>query len=181
MKTFAFLLCLGILSSGCGQSPEANTAAAVVGEKPLNTSGKKKLPNFDLANIQGGTLKTTDLKGKVAVIDFWATWCENCIPEIPEYNDLREKYSDRGFEIVGITMDSGSAQDIKPKAEEFKMHYPVVVGDDNVLEGFGGVIGYPTTFLISRDGTVIKKYLGSPPGKKAQLQKDIVSLLAETP
>jgi thiol-disulfide isomerase/thioredoxin len=180
MKTIAFLLCLGILSSGCGPSPEASTAAAIVSDKPLNTAGKKKLPNFDLANVQGGTLKTADLKGKVAIIDFWATWCENCIPEIPEYNELREKYSDKGFEVVGITMDSGSAKDIKPKAEAFKMKYPVVVGDDSVLEGFGGIIGYPTTFLISRDGTVVKKILGSPPGKKDQLQKDIDSLLTDT-
>src|SRR6185295_6360340 len=140
-----------------------------------------QLPEFDLANIAGGNLKSSDLKGKVTVVDFWATWCENCIPEIPEYNAMREKYKSQGFEVIGMTMESGSIDEIRPKVAEFKMYYPVVLGDDKTLEGFGGVIGYPTTFLIGRDGTIFKKYLGVPPGKKEHLEKDIESLLAETP
>ena len=124
-------------------------------------------------------MKTADLRGKVTVVDFWATWCTSCIPLIPDFNALQQEYAGKNVQIVGLTMESGSLEEIKPKVAEFKIQYPVVVGDDKVVEGFGGLLGYPTTFLISKDGTIYKKYLGPPPGGKAQLEKDIDTLVAQ--
>jgi len=183
MKKLAIILALAVATSACNRTSDPNTASADEEKKPLasTSASRKPLPSFELANIAGGSFKSSDLRGKVTVVDFWATWCENCIPEIPDYNALREKYKGQGFEVIGMTMESGTLAEIKPKVAEFKMDYPVIVGDDKVLEGFGGVIGYPTTFLVGRDGTIYKKYLGSPPGKKEHLEKDIESLLAEMP
>jgi thiol-disulfide isomerase/thioredoxin len=132
---------------------------------------------YSLTKINANAHELTDLKGKVAVVDFWATWCTPCIAEIPKYNALKAKYAGKDFEMVGVTVESGSLEDIKPKVEEFQMKYQVVVGDDKVVEGFGGVIGFPTTFLVSKDGTIYKKYLGSPENKIEMMEKDIETLL----
>jgi len=181
MRKIAIILGLAVATFSCSKTSSPNTVSADGEKKPAASipGSRKQLPEFDLANISGGKFTTADLHGKVAVIDFWATWCENCIPEIPDYNALREKYQGKGFEMIGMTMESGSADEIRPKVAEFKMNYPVIVGDDKVQEAFGGVIGYPTTFLVGRDGTIYKKYLGSPPGKKEHLEKDIEALLAQ--
>jgi thiol-disulfide isomerase/thioredoxin len=180
MKRAALIsaLLVTIAASGCkSQQASMDTTNAKL-DKPSAREGKQ-IPQFDLANVAGGSIKNSDLKGKVTVIDFWATWCEPCQVEIPKYNELRQKYAGKDVEIVGVTIESGSLADIKPKVEEFQMAYPVVVGDDKVVEGFGGIIGYPTTFLVSKDGTIYKKFLGSPPGKQEQLEKDIDALLVE--
>jgi thiol-disulfide isomerase/thioredoxin len=168
-------LLLTISAAGCKNQPASTDTT----EKKLVAREGKQIPQFDLANVAGGSIKNSDLKGKVTIIDFWATWCEPCLVEIPRYNELRQKYAGKNVEIVGVTIQSGTLEEIKPKVEEFQMEYPVVVGDDQVVEGFGGVIGYPTTFLVSKDGTIFKKILGSPPGKQEQLEKDIDALLIE--
>ena len=138
-------------------------------------------PDFELDNVAGGTLKSADLKGKVTVVDFWATWCEPCISEIPNYNALRQSYADKGVEVLGVTVESGPLKDIKPKVEELKMKYPVVVGTDKVIDGFGGLIGFPTTFIVDKDWRVYKKYLGMTRNKKEMIEKDLQKLIAEGP
>lgn len=177
MKRAALIsaLLLIIAAPGCKNQP----AAVDTTDAKLVAREGKQMPQFDLANVAGGSIKNSDLKGKVTVIDFWATWCEPCQVEIPRYNELRQKYAGKDVEIVGVTIESGSLEDIKPKVEEFQMAYPVVVGNDKVVEGFGGIIGYPTTFIVSKDGTIFKKILGSPPGKQEQMEKDIDALLIE--
>ena len=136
-------------------------------------------PDFELEKVAGGTLKSSDLKGKVTVVDFWATWCEPCIAEIPNYNKIHESYAGKGVEVLGITVESGPLKDIKPHVEEFQMKYSVVVGDEKVVEGFGGLIGFPTTFIVDRDWRVYKKYLGMTRNKKDMIEKDIEKLIAE--
>jgi thiol-disulfide isomerase/thioredoxin len=173
MKTALALLVILILAGCTTNQPGA------AGVKP--TGQKSMAPMFELENIAGGKLKSDDLKGKVTVVDFWATWCEPCISEIPNYNALREKYSGKGVEILGITVESGPSKDIKPKVEELKMKYPVVVGNDEVIDGFGGLIGFPTTFIVDKDWKVYKKYLGMTRNKKEQIEKDLQALIAEGP
>src|SRR5580704_7571741 len=132
------------------------------GQPPPTAVVTNAAPEFDLAVVNGnGSLTTADLKGKVTVMDFWATWCEPCKTEIPKFNQLFDKYASDPFQMVGVTIQSGSAEDIKLNVEELNMKYLVVVGDDNVAEGFGGVIGYPMTFLVNKDGTIYKKYMGA--------------------
>jgi thiol-disulfide isomerase/thioredoxin len=151
------------------------------GGGPAPSSQKSMAPDFELENVAGGTLKSADLKGKVTVVDFWATWCEPCISEIPNYNAIRQSYADKGVEILGVTVESGPLKDIKPKVEELKMKYPVVVGTDKVIDGFGGLIGFPTTFIVDKDWRVYKKYLGMTRNKKEMIEKDLQKLIAEGP
>ena len=178
MKRFSLILaCLvATAAAGCSQ-PAANTASTT--DQPAAADGKKAMPSFEVANIKGGSIKSADLQGKVALVDFWATWCEPCKAEIPNYNALYEKYAGKDFRMIGMTVQSGDLEDIKPEAEKLQMKYPVVVGSDEIAENFGGIIGWPTTFLVAKDGTIFKKYLGSPPGKLEKLEKDIDMLLAK--
>src|SRR5438067_12328349 len=132
-KALALLLIL--ILAGCTAKQPGSTATG-----PSPSGQKSMAPDFELENVAGGTLKSDDLKGKVTVVDFWATWCEPCISEIPNYNALRQTYADKGVEILGVTVESGPLKDIKPKVEELQMKYPVVVGTDKVIDGFGGLI-----------------------------------------
>jgi thiol-disulfide isomerase/thioredoxin len=170
----ALALSVALILLGC----TANTGKA---GGPAPSSQKSMAPNFELENVAGGTLKSADLKGKVTVVDFWATWCEPCISEIPNYNAIRQSYADKGVEILGVTVESGPLKDIKPKVEELKMKYPVVVGTDKVIDGFGGLIGFPTTFIVDKDWRVYKKYLGMTRNKKEMIEKDLQKLIAEGP
>ena len=173
MKT-ALTLVIALSLAGCTTN-QSGTAG------PNPSAQKSMAPEFDLENVAGGKLKSDDLKCKITVVDFWATWCEPCISEIPNYNALRESYSDKGVEILGITVESGPLKDIKPKVEELKMNYKVVVGNDEVIDGFGGLIGFPTTFIVDKDWRVYKKYLGMTRNKKAMIEKDLQKLIAEGP
>src|SRR5205809_5552070 len=139
---------------------------------------KGTAPDFDLENVAGGKTKAADLKGKVSVIDFWATWCEPCWSEIPKYNKMLDEFQGKNVQIMGITVESPYA-DIKPKVKELGMKYMVLVGNDSVEEGFGGMIGYPTTFVVTKDWKIYKKYMGALPDKDKRIRKDIEKLLAE--
>jgi len=144
---------------------------------PSLTASLPDAPDFELVSLTGGTLKSADLAGKVVVLDFWATWCAPCIEEIPNYNALhREQDSDK-FQMVGVTVESGPIEDIRPFVDRFAMEYPVVMGDQDVVSAFGGIPAYPITFVISPDWKIFKKYIGQfPPDKKAQIERDVVEL-----
>ena len=159
MKILVAALCAALLLTGC-----ANI---------------QKAPEFSLKKVTGGELKSSELKGKVVVVDFWATWCVPCKKEIPEYVKLREKLKGLGVEFVGVTFDSATAEDVKPYIKELGMTYPVVMGTDEVDVGFGGHPGYPTTFLINKDWKVHRKFFGVQSTKMATLEKDIYLLLNE--
>ena len=113
-------------------------------------------------------------RGKVVLLDFWATWCTPCRGEIPHFVELQDKYRDQGLQVIGISMDDG----VKPVREfyqQFKMNYPVALGNEKVAEAYGGVLGLPVTFLIGRDGRVAAKYVGEV--QMSTLKQRIESLL----
>jgi len=139
---------------------------------------KGPAPDFELENIAGGKTKAADLKGKVLVLDFWATWCEPCIMEIPKFNKMADEFKGKNVQVVGITVESPHA-DIKPKVEETGMKYTVLVGNDSVVDVFGWLSGCPTTFVVTQDWKIYKKYMGALPDKDARIKKDIEKLLAD--
>ncbi len=135
-------------------------------------------PDFELENIAGGKTTAADFKGKVTVVDMWATWCEPCIQEIPSFNKLHEAYQGKDVAVVGITVESPH-DEIAAKAQEFGMKYHVLVGNDDVVAGFGGLLGFPTTFVVTKDWKIYKSYMGLLPNKHESIRQDIDRLLAE--
>ncbi|MBA4137418.1 MAG: alkyl hydroperoxide reductase [Opitutus sp.] len=119
-----------------------------------------KAPEFKLQTLDGKELTAASLKGKVVVVDFWATWCGPCIKEIPGYIELQKKYGPQGLVIVGVSLDRKGPAQVKAFAEKMGMNYPLAMGDEEITEAFGGFTAIPTTFLIDRDGVIRHKKTG---------------------
>lgn len=135
----------------------------------LGSAAAKPAPDLTLKDLDGKSLSLAQYKGKVVLVNFWATWCEPCQVEIPWLIEMQQKYAAKGFTVLGIAMDEEGASVVTPwvNKERFdvsgsksQMNYPIVIGDDAAADKFGGLLGYPTSVLISRDGKVIKRITG---------------------
>jgi peroxiredoxin len=129
-------------------------------------------PDFKLADVAGKEFRSAQLRGNIVVLDVWATWCEPCIADIPMFNRLHEKFSDSGVKVVGIAVQSGSALDIKSHVVKNAIKYPVLVGDEKVTQQYVD-IGFPLTYLIGRDGKIVKRYMGTLPDMEIQKEMDL--------
>lgn len=134
-------------------APAVTSQAKSAGEHPL-------APAFSLTDISGKPLNLSDYKGKVVMLDFWATWCGPCRIEIPWFVELQNRYGGQGFVVIGISMDDGPAPVVE-FYRELKMNYPVAMGNERLGELYGGILGLPTTFLIGRDGRIYAKHVGA--------------------
>ena len=134
------------------------------------------LAEFSLPKPDGQTLRSEDLKDKIVVLDFWATWCENCVSEIPAFNKLQQKYGSRGVKVIGMAVQSGWASDIQKFAVQYKMRYTILVGNDDTVSDFG-IISFPATYVIGPGWKLYKKYSGSPENKSTNIERDIETLL----
>ena len=120
-------------------------------------------PNFALQDLSGRTLRLQDLRGKVVLLNFFATWCAPCRIEIPDLIRLHTKLKDKGLEIVGIGLDAEGAAVLGPFAQQFRIPYPVLLGTREVVVDYGGITGIPTTFLIDQDGVIVRRFVGLRP------------------
>ncbi|MDD3088551.1 MAG: TlpA disulfide reductase family protein [Candidatus Omnitrophica bacterium] len=123
----------------------------------------EKAPDFTLNDLDGKPFSLSSTVGKVVVINFFATWCPPCRMEVPDFQDLHERYAGQGLVIVGISMDQGGAADVKPFVKANGVTYTVVMGNQNVAARYGGIRGIPTTFLIDREGNISQKMVGYRP------------------
>src|SRR6266849_1830173 len=133
-----------------------------------NVAGKSE-PELKLKTVDGKDVTLADYKGKVVFVNFWATWCDPCRVEIPWLIAMQNKYGPKGFTVLGIAMDEEGAKVVTPFVDQERfdvngaksqMNYPIVIGDDAAADKFGGLLGYPTSVLINRDGKVVKRITG---------------------
>jgi peroxiredoxin len=152
----------------------AFTASFLFIQVRAETVASTPAPGWVLKDVDGQPVNFSQFKGKVVVLDFWATWCPPCRSEIPGYVKLQEKYKDKGLVIIGVSVDQGGADVVKKFAADFHMNYPVVLADDGLVEAFGhvhsvseaspagdGIDAIPTTFIIDRDGKIRDKKVGA--------------------
>ncbi len=126
-------------------------------------------PAVTFKNLDGADVTLAQYKGTVVLVNFWATWCDPCYVEIPWLIEMQQKYAAKGFTILGVSMDEEGKTAVVPflakerfnvNGQKLPMNYPIVIGNDDVADKFGGLLGYPTSFLISKDGKIVKKVQG---------------------
>jgi len=120
-------------------------------------------PNY--LETQSESLNLSELRGKVVILDFWATWCPPCRKGIPDLVELKEEYKDKDFEIVGISLDAitrggATVNDVVPFMKEYKINYPIVRGNENLVYSFGNINSIPTLFILDKEGKVIERFEG---------------------
>jgi peroxiredoxin len=182
MKRFSVIGIWGVMSvialTSVSCTEMGNSTSGTSDNSADTSSGQansQMAPDFSLANLAGETVSLSDYKGKVILLDFWATWCPPCRKEIPDFVNLQDEYGAKGLQIVGISLDQDGVQVVKDFAEEFGINYPVLMGNSKVKADYGGIRGIPTTFLISRKGEIIDKYVGFR--DKSVFEEAIKSLL----
>ena len=151
------LLCIALFGLvGCqSASPPQPTKRIAAGE--IGSS----LPDFSVKDLQGHPLSSADLRGKVVLIDFWATWCQPCKKEMPGYQKLVDEYGSRGFVVIGFKFDTmPDMEDPIQFAKGIDVHYQLAAATDDLKQEFGGIEGLPTTILYDRHGTLRTKIIG---------------------
>ncbi len=133
----------------------ASAAALPPESAAVETSGDKTVaPDFTLSSTNGKQIRLSDFRGKVVIVDFWATWCPPCKAEIPDFVKLYSEYKNDGFQMLGVSLDEGGAKNVVPFMKDHGMNYPVVFGTEEVVSAYGGIRGIPTTFVIDKKGYV---------------------------
>ena len=147
-------------------------------ESPPPSVERAMAPDFLLPTLTGVKLRLSDHRGKVVLLDFWATWCTPCLEEIPRFVEMQNKYGDQGLQVIGVSIDD-EPEPVREFYRQFKMNYPVVMGDAKTAERYGGILGLPIAFVIDRDGRTYAKHIGVT--DISIFRKEVTALLPAKP
>ena len=169
------LVTVPAMLNGSHDSPAEVGVAPAAGAAPSCKApqGKARL-DFKLKDMNGATVNLADYKGKVILLNFWATWCGPCKIEIPEFVRAYEANKDKGFVVLGVSIDD-TAEQLKAFAKQYKITYPMLLNQENVEEAYGPIYGVPVSFFIGRDGLICRRQMGEV--KKEVLERELKSLL----
>lgn len=162
----AITIALGLAACSSSTSVRAEV-------KPVDK--RNAAPEFTLKDTDGRTVKLSDYKGKVVLLNFWATWCGPCKIEIPWFMDFEQQYKDQGFSVLGVAMDDDGWQVVRPFLAEHKVNYRVMVGDEVTAQLYQGLDSLPTTFVLDREGRIAQTHVGLI--SKSEYQNEITQLL----
>ena len=133
--------------------------SATVPAFAIGTLINKKAPEFARRDLTGTRIDLKSLRGKVVLLDFWATWCAPCLIEMPEFATWQREYGPRGLQVIGISMDDEAAP-VRSLVAKMKLNYPIAMGDARLGARYGGVLGLPLIYLIDRNGVVRAQFQG---------------------
>ncbi len=165
-----FSVCsLLLLGTGC-RTTATRADSTVKPEK-----GRRAAPDFDLKDADGKAVKLSDYRGKVVLLNFWATWCGPCKIEIPWFMDFENQYKDKGFAVLGVAMDEEGWEVVRPYIRNRQVNYRILMGTDPVAQLYGGVESLPTSFVLDREGKIASVHIGLV--SKSEYKNDIEQLL----
>jgi thiol-disulfide isomerase/thioredoxin len=163
------------LVSCSGDAHDADSSALSNESASQAVAGSTKAPGFALQGLDGKTVDFSQFQGKVVLVDFWASWCRPCRMSIPDLNSLYQKYSPKGFEVVGISLDNGGVTKVQKFADEIGISYTVVMGSKEIVKSWDTGPAIPVAFLVNRDGEIVGKYVGLQ--DKTKLENEILRYL----
>lgn len=165
-------LCLSLILA----APMVNAARPAIAQTGKPSPGTSHLaPNFVRLDQDHKKVELSAYRGKIVLLNFWATWCGPCLAEIPRFAAWQQEYGESGLQVIGIAMDDGE-QPVRAAYQKLKLNYPVVMGDEKIGKMYGGVLGLPVTFLIDTKGIIRSKHQGTADAKT--IEREIRSLLS---
>src|SRR5579859_7634609 len=173
-KPLLFLSLVAVGLVGCNQHPTSRPLP----RQDVIAAGEigSRLPAFSVKDLQGHEISSADLRGKVVLIDFWATWCQPCKKEMPGYQKLADRYGSRGFAVIGFKLDiMADTEEPRAFAKGLGIRYPLAIATDEVKNKFGGIEGLPTTLIYDRQGILRQKIIGFE--YTDVIEKDLKALL----
>lgn len=145
---------VGLLLAGCGETHDHEAEAAATDAARVGPA-----PDFTLKDLEGNEVSLSDYKGEVVLLNFWATWCGPCKIEMPWFVEFQRQYKDKGFTVLAVSLDD-DIDPVAPFVEKYELNFPVVWGDNETADKFGGVAALPTTLIINREGEIVDSHTG---------------------
>jgi peroxiredoxin len=161
---------LAILLAGCSKLSRSPADAAVKSDKD-----RKPAPAFSLTDARGTPVSLAEYRGKVVLLNFWATWCGPCEVEIPGFSEVEQKYKDRDFAVLGVSFDDDGWKSVRPYIASHKINYRIMIGTEKMSQLYGGVDSLPTSFIVDRQGRIAAQHVGLV--DKSDYQNEILKLL----
>jgi len=183
-RIFILAVCLFLILSFAScreQTKKSSEQKETISGEQTTTEGKTLAPDFTLKDLSGNEVGPASFRGKVLIIDFWATWCPPCRKAIPHLVSMKQKYGDKGFEVLGVSLDEGPdvLSTVKAFAQEQGVNYPIVIGDQNIANSYGGINGIPRFFIVDKNGYIIKSQTGYDEEVGQMMADEVEKLLTQ--